>query len=98
MEPRTLWKGLYTVMVFGENQRDFHVEVAYTDSEQSAIIKLKGYCPDQPLSFQISLNFTQEPRVTVIPEVQAISGLTASPYSSNDDTFARHRWRRIHRL
>ena len=61
----------YIVTYFGEYDRDFRLDVAWTDDSNSESIQMTGFRPAAPGAFEILFDPSGDPRITVIPAVTA---------------------------
>ncbi|MBU4264284.1 MAG: right-handed parallel beta-helix repeat-containing protein [Proteobacteria bacterium] len=85
-------EGLYNVSIFGEVDRNFHLDITYLGDKGMEIIKLKGFRPVTVGTFQLSVSSTGDPMVTIIPSVETPSGLFGEPYVSGDNLLTRLTW------
>jgi pimeloyl-ACP methyl ester carboxylesterase len=84
--------GTYNLIVFGEAQRDFHLDIGYTDDDTTEIRRFRGFCPDTPCTFTISVAPSGTPRITVTLPVEAPTGFKADPYTSGATEYTRLTW------
>jgi hypothetical protein len=82
----------YNLTVFGEVQRDFHLDVGYMDDNTTEIRRFRGFCPGTPRTLTVSVTPSGTPRITVIPPAKAPTGLKADPYTSGEAEYTRLTW------
>ncbi len=87
--------GTYTVTIFGEEQRDYGVEVGYMDATRSDTLRYRGFVPIQPLSFTITVNAAVVPRITITPPVPAPGSLRSESYTSGTSKLTRLKWNSV---
>jgi pimeloyl-ACP methyl ester carboxylesterase len=85
-------QGTYNATFFGEAQRTFYLDLAYTDDKTTETLRFMGFCPDAPRTFTVSVSPSATPRISVTPPAIAPTGLRADPYTSEDNEYARLSW------
>ena len=85
-------QGSYIVTYFGEAERDFQVGVGYADSSTSETFWFRGFRPDTPRSFTVSVSPSATPHIAVTLPVKTPTGLGAEPYSSSSSLCTRLSW------
>ncbi|MCD6296837.1 MAG: carboxypeptidase regulatory-like domain-containing protein, partial [Deltaproteobacteria bacterium] len=84
--------GTYSVTFFGDAERDFHLDVGYTDNSTTEIRRFRGFCPDTPRTSTVSVTLSGTPRITVTPPAMAPTGFKADPYTSGATEHTRLTW------
>ena len=84
--------GTYSVTFFGDAERDFHLDVGYTDNSTTEIRRFRGFCPDTPRTFTVSVAPSATPRITVTPPAMAPTGFKADPYTSGATDYTCLSW------
>ncbi|MCK5544471.1 MAG: carboxypeptidase regulatory-like domain-containing protein [Desulfobulbaceae bacterium] len=84
--------GTYSLTVFGESERDFHIDVGYADADHTEAHDLWGYCSGGQISFQVTVNATADPRITILPPAIKPEGVLADPYPSDALTCTSLSW------
>jgi pimeloyl-ACP methyl ester carboxylesterase len=85
-------QGSYSVTIFGDQEKDYQLEVGYLNSQSNQLISLQGFNGAIPTSFQLVLNPSSQPAVGIVPSVNSPTGAVAEPYSSNGTELTRIRW------
>jgi hypothetical protein len=84
--------GTYSLTVFGEAERDFHLDVGYMDDNTTEILRFRGFCPNTPCTFTISVTPSGTPRITITPPAGAPTGFNVDPYTSGATEYTRLTW------
>jgi len=75
--------GTYSLTVFGESERDFHIDAGYADADHTEAHDLWGYCSGRRISFQVTVSATADPRITILSPAIKPEGVQADPYPSD---------------
>ncbi len=84
--------GTYSLTVFGESERDFHIDVGYADADHTEAHDLWGYYSDHQISFQVTVSAAADPRITILPPAMKPEGVQADPYPSDAITCTSLSW------
>ena len=84
--------GTYGVVLFGQGQKDFGLELGYQNEDTTEMTRLKGFYQGQPISFQIAVNQDGGPYVTIMYPAEIPTGLISSPYMLEESTFTNLSW------
>jgi pimeloyl-ACP methyl ester carboxylesterase len=84
--------GTYSLTVFGESERDFHIDAGYADADHTETHDLWGYCSGGRISFQVTVSAAADPRITILPPAIKPEGVQADPYPSDAITCTSLSW------
>ncbi|MCD6534924.1 MAG: DUF1566 domain-containing protein [Deltaproteobacteria bacterium] len=84
-EPAT---GNYQLTYYGNLERNFRLKTNYLceDGDYSRIIE-NGFCPDAPITVQISFNPANDPVLALTPAIESCECLACEPYEANTQLY-----------
>ena len=71
--------GTYQVVVFGPENRDFHIDIGFEDETVSEQYSFSGHCGSSNISFEIFVDKAASPRVSLVLPAQPPENLQATP-------------------
>ncbi|PIE66580.1 MAG: hypothetical protein CSA26_00220 [Desulfobacterales bacterium] len=84
--------GIYDVVVFGTSGRSFHLDIGYQDDGTTEYEPLQGYYNGSQITFQVQINNSGSPHMTILPPAQAPTDLQANPTAGGGEEHTVLNW------